>query len=71
MGGGGYNDQWIKDAEARLSQDVANLGLYNEQRWQENVEQNKQLANLDAAAQNLVSVNTAQDELLEAMRGIY
>ena len=70
MGGGGYNDQWIKDAEARLSQDVANLGLYNEHRWQENVAQNEQLANLDAAAQNLASVNTAQDEALEAMRGI-
>ena len=70
MGGGGYNDQWIKDAEARLSQDVANLGLYNEHRWQENVAQNEQLANLGSATENLASANTAQDELLEAMRGI-
>ena len=70
MGGGGYNDQWIRDAEARLSQDVANLGLYNEHRWQENVAQNEQLANLGSATENLVSVNTAQDEALEAMRGI-
>jgi len=70
MGGGGYNDQWIKDAEARLSQNVADLGLYNEQRWQENVAQNEQLANLGSATENLASANTAQDEALEAMRGI-
>ena len=70
MGGGGYNDQWIKDAEARLSQNVADLGLYNEQRWQENVAQNEQLTNLGSATENLASANTAQDEALEAMRGI-
>tara|TARA_S200000501_G_scaffold375126_1_gene426360 strand:- start:2607 stop:3581 length:975 start_codon:yes stop_codon:yes gene_type:complete len=70
MGGGGYNDQWIKDAEARLSQNVADLGLYNEHRWQENVAQNEQLANLGSATENLASANTAQDEALEAMRGI-
>ena len=70
MGGGGYNDQWIKDAEARLSQDVANLGLYNQHRYDENVAQNEQLANLDAATQNLVSSNTAQDEYLKALSEI-
>ena len=70
MGGGGYNDQWIKDAEARLSQNVADLGLYNEHRWQENVAQNEQLTNLGSATENLASANTAQDEALEAMRGI-
>ena len=70
MGGGGYNDQWIKDAEARLSQDVANLGLYNQHRYDENVAQNEQLANLGSATENLASANTAQDEALEAMRGI-
>ena len=70
MGGGGYNDQWIKDAEARLSQDVANLGLYNQHRYDENVAQNEQLANLDAATQNLVSSNTAQDEYLKALSDI-
>ena len=70
MGGGGYNDQWIKDAEARLSQNVADLGLYNEHRWQENVAQNEQLANLGSATENLASANTAQDDYLKALSEI-
>lgn len=67
MGGGGgqktYDDQWIKDAEARLSQNVADLGLYNEHRYTEHLNQQ---AYLDA----LSGINTTQSSQIEALGGI-
>jgi len=62
-GGGGYNDQWIKDAEARLSQDVANLGQYNEHRYQEHLLQEEALAALRGE-------NVTQSSQLEDLYGI-
>ena len=59
-GGGGqttYDDQWIRDAEARLSQNVADLGKQGEYRHQEHLNQ-------QAYLEALSDINTTQSAQL-------
>ena len=58
-----YDDAWISQKHDEFQTHIDNLGLYNEQRWQENVEQNKQLELLSKA-------NTSQDDYLKGLSKI-
>ena len=66
MGSGGgsrYDDAWISQKHDEFQTHIDNLGTYNQQRFDENVEQNKQLELLSKA-------NTSQDDYLKALSKI-
>ena len=58
-----YDDAWISQKHDEFQTHIDNLGTYNQQRFDENVEQNKQLELLSQA-------NTSQDDYLKALSEI-
>ena len=66
MGSGGgsrYDDAWITQKHDEFGQHIADLGLYNEHRWQENVAQNERLDEIG-------KIDTTQSEQLRDLYGI-
>ena len=69
-GGGGttYDDNWIRAKNDEFTQHINNLGQYNEHRWLENVEQNKQLQALSSANQHRFDEHLLQEGQINTLR---